>query len=212
MTVCPWPCKFGHTLGHYHCPFCDDQFRSKHDFKKHCNQCSATEEENSNIQLSVNQDDFEENGSHYSKTQIKQESSEAFVENFPSIELADPAPAEFSCKSEVSPVVSARISDSVSPEQENWEAPKTYIRETSNVLQEYELKRCKGCQFCGVRKTSTNVHCPICPTSRFKPNRMDKVVSHLMGHFSGNRGYVKSRGEYRFSYSPAHTCFCIMYV
>ncbi len=69
----------------------------------------------------------------------------------------------------------------------------TIIPADSDVLSHFLLQVCNGCD-AGCSGRNSNIHCPLCPTSKFKPNRKAKVEQHLLSHFQGKAGNANVSG------------------
>ncbi len=63
----------------------------------------------------------------------------------------------------------------------------------ADILSHFTLRPCDGCEF-GCTGKYNHVHCPLCPTSKFKPNRKAKVEQHLLCHYQGKVGFVETCG------------------
>lgn len=63
-----------------------------------------------------------------------------------------------------------------------------------NIEDVYELIPCDNDR-CGFKCKGKKIHCPLCLTDIFKPNRLKKVLSHLeKTHFSEGKGCCETRG------------------
>ena len=67
----------------------------------------------------------------------------------------------------------------------------TVIPDSVDFKTHFDLSECQGCDFGCSGKTC---HCPICPTSKFKPTRRSKVIEHLKNHFHGKKGSYRCSG------------------
>ena len=75
----------------------------------------------------------------------------------------------------------------------------------TDVLSHFTLRICEGCDF-GCTGKKDNVHCPLCPTSKFKPKFIYRVKTHLVKHFKGNfQGSVETCG---FRVTLCHPKLC----
>lgn len=70
----------------------------------------------------------------------------------------------------------------------------TCLKVGQNIEDVFSLTPCV-CDKCDFKCKGNQIHCPLCITSKFKPARLTKVLSHLnKTHFYGKKGVCESHG------------------